>query len=139
MREGAGAAAACLTLPPPPVQLPADPNAPGIDQPTFDQTGNLLRLCGCTNDEFDFTPRYDDIRSYSDRFMANGDTRHKKRLSNLVWAWGQFIDHDVRPACAACASSARKKNTTPAAHCHTPRRRWWPPWTWTTTRAARST
>lgn len=68
----------------------------------FSKKGNLWHACGCYNEEFDFT--MDDaqqFRSMSDRYVASGRYPNRFGWSNLLWSWGQFIDHDVvRPLCA---------------------------------------
>ena len=66
---------------------------------TFEPVGNLISLCGCANTELDFEPSTDDIRTISDARMDSGNVPSSLGLKNLVWAWGQFLDHDiVRPS-----------------------------------------
>eukprot|EP00892_Ulva_mutabilis_P005800 jgi/Ulvmu1/3592/UM017_0004.1 len=37
----------------------------------------------------------DDIRDISDEFCADGNAKSAAGLSNMVWSFGQFVDHDL--------------------------------------------
>eukprot|EP00892_Ulva_mutabilis_P008880 jgi/Ulvmu1/6364/UM290_0001.1 len=37
----------------------------------------------------------DDIRDISDNFCADGNAKSAAGLSNMVWSFGQFVDHDL--------------------------------------------
>ena len=67
-----------------------------ITRPEFSKKGNLVRICGCTNTEFDFEPIEPDLmRQKSNSFLQGGAIPSTDGWSNLLWAWGQFIDHDL--------------------------------------------
>ena len=74
--------------------LASEPQCYELERAEFETIGNLVRLCGCTNDEFEFDPEnISDIRDFSNTFMADGTAPSTLSLTNLVWAWGQFLDH----------------------------------------------
>lgn len=55
--------------------------------------GWLKRLVPCTMTTFNDKFVHEDIRDVSNANMADGITPSIMGLSNLAWAWGQFIDH----------------------------------------------
>lgn len=71
----------------------------GFMKPKPEPLGPLPRQCECV------APRTDqnrnkiivgDIRGLSDKWCDGGDSSSNSfGLSNMVWTWGQFIDHDV--------------------------------------------
>ena len=74
--------------------LTSEPECYELERAEFESIGNLVRLCGCTNDEFEFDPEnINDIRGFSNTFMADGTALSTRGFSNLVWAFGQFLDH----------------------------------------------
>lgn len=62
-----------------------------ITRPKVSSKGTLLRLCGCSDDQVGV----DDIRGLSNTWFKDGVRPSSHSFSNLVWAWGQFIDHDI--------------------------------------------
>eukprot|EP00892_Ulva_mutabilis_P004032 jgi/Ulvmu1/1/UM001_0001.1 len=53
---------------------------------------SLPRTCDCFTAT---TVEVDDIRGISDEFAADGNTVSSMGLSNMVWGFGQFLDHDL--------------------------------------------
>lgn len=66
-----------------PVQLQRKP---------LENIGSLARRCRCENSK---GLKVDDIRSLSDRWMSDGTELNRLGFSNMLWSWGQFIDHDM--------------------------------------------
>eukprot|EP00892_Ulva_mutabilis_P005677 jgi/Ulvmu1/3481/UM160_0003.1 len=54
--------------------------------------GLLQRTCACAPSE---TVKVDDIRGISDEWVADGNAESTFGLSNMVWGFGQFLDHDL--------------------------------------------
>eukprot|EP00892_Ulva_mutabilis_P006084 jgi/Ulvmu1/3848/UM018_0064.1 len=54
--------------------------------------GSFIRTCKCTDAK---TVKVDDIRGISDEFCADGNAESAAGLSNMVWSFGQFLDHDL--------------------------------------------
>eukprot|EP00892_Ulva_mutabilis_P000383 jgi/Ulvmu1/10345/UM061_0028.1 len=82
---------------------PGDENSPNdaIEEPTgstvlkrndLKPISKLTRACGCKSESGVVTS---DIREISDTWMAKGDAMNTHKLSNMIWAWGQFVDHDI--------------------------------------------
>lgn len=66
-----------------------------VEQPFL---ANLPRLCNCTTPPLNEAGQIktDDIRNISNQFCDGGDSpMNSFGLSNMVWAWGQFLDHDI--------------------------------------------
>lgn len=56
---------------------------------------NLPRLCP-QGDYHDDDLKVDNIRAISDRWAANGNpSSNRHGFTNMMWAFGQFIDHDI--------------------------------------------
>jgi len=55
----------------------------------------LLRIVECSMSTFESAFEHIDIRKVSNQYMDGGKAVSSLGLSNLVWGWGQFIDHDV--------------------------------------------
>ena len=73
----------------------------------FSKKGNLVHVCGCTNPEYEFEPIDPNImRAKSDAYLAGGSTHSADGWTNLVWSWGQFIDHGVRTVNGAAIANA---------------------------------
>eukprot|EP00892_Ulva_mutabilis_P011638 jgi/Ulvmu1/8847/UM049_0029.1 len=74
------------------IDLPfSKPDGITLTRPQLKKKGNLIRLCDCS----DAQPALDDIRGISNTWLAGGTAPSSHGFSNLVWAWGQFIDHDI--------------------------------------------
>lgn len=82
---------------------PGDENSPNdaIEEPTDNSVlkrndlkpiSTLTNACGCKVEPDIKTV---DIREISDTWMAKGDAMSTHKLSNMIWAWGQFVDHDL--------------------------------------------
>ena len=73
-----------------------------IPPPMFTKQGNLLFACGCENNKFDFEiDGWEELRGKSDQFLKDGTAQSRRGWSNYLWAFGQFIDHDlVRIPCS---------------------------------------
>lgn len=54
--------------------------------------GSLPRKCDCLRNQ---TLDVDDIRQLSDSWMDGGTTQNTRGFSNMLWSYGQFIDHDI--------------------------------------------
>jgi hypothetical protein len=54
--------------------------------------GSLPRRCRCTKTN---NLEMNDIRDLSDQWMDGGTTANTHGFSNMLWSWGQFIDHDL--------------------------------------------
>jgi Animal haem peroxidase len=73
-----------------------DPTGPEITLQSFTKKTDLVHVCGCRNDAFEFDMGdYQALRGLSDRYLAGGRMPSRYGWSNAVWSWGQFIDHDV--------------------------------------------
>lgn len=54
--------------------------------------GALPRRCECGGSD---SVNVSDIRSLSDSWMDGGTAADNKGFSNMLWSFGQFIDHDI--------------------------------------------
>eukprot|EP00892_Ulva_mutabilis_P004587 jgi/Ulvmu1/24/UM001_0025.1 len=54
--------------------------------------GAFIRTCDCERVR---SVKVDDIRDISDKFVADGNDKSSSGLSNMVWGFGQFLDHDL--------------------------------------------
>lgn len=66
---------------------PPPPDGTTIALPVPTSKGDLVRLCGCTNET---EPKVDDIRSISDTWASSGTRVSSHGFSNLLWAWGKI-------------------------------------------------
>lgn len=70
------------------IEIPfAKPDGVTLTRPELKKKGNLIRLCGCNDNQ----PDIDEIRGISNKWLAGGTKPSSHGFSNLVWAWGQFI------------------------------------------------
>jgi Animal haem peroxidase len=51
--------------------------------------------CGCGNAQYDFSPKYDDIRALSDQHLDETSDKPHEKWTNFFWAWGQYVMHDM--------------------------------------------
>lgn len=63
------------------------PDGTTLTRPQLAKKGNLIRLCGCSDEQ----PEISEIRAISNKWLAGGTAPNSHGFSNLVWAWGQFI------------------------------------------------
>eukprot|EP00892_Ulva_mutabilis_P004809 jgi/Ulvmu1/26/UM001_0027.1 len=68
------------------------PLAPDLERQDLIPVGAYIRTCDCTKVNTVFV---DDIRDISNEFCADGNAKSAAGLSNMVWGFGQFLDHDL--------------------------------------------
>eukprot|EP00892_Ulva_mutabilis_P005607 jgi/Ulvmu1/3418/UM016_0037.1 len=59
---------------------------------TLQPTHLLYRACPCVDAS---APAATDIRGISDAWVAGGTATNAYSMSNMVWSFGQFVDHDL--------------------------------------------
>eukprot|EP00892_Ulva_mutabilis_P000477 jgi/Ulvmu1/1042/UM104_0028.1 len=70
----------------------SETGGPGLERQELISIGPLRRTCDC----FAATSvETEDIRSISDVFAADGNDLSTFGLSNMMWGFGQFLDHDL--------------------------------------------
>ena len=75
-----------------PGAVDSDGNPIDLQRKQLKSLGSLPRRCECTEGEH---LEVSDIRQLSDDWMGGGTAENKKGFSNMLWSFGQFIDHDI--------------------------------------------